>query len=151
MVLSLCFLEDRSRERSRSRWRVSRSRSRYSKSRSISSSNDDIRRSRSRSASTDSRDSRGSKNEALTSILNKKDENCFEPPNVVLDENVLGALGDRIIEQRKLSAAVHSDVAVRWSDIVVMGISEDEKTKLLEKYPLPELCVDRPSHFKPRD
>ena len=53
----------------------------------------------------------------------------------------MGALGDRVIEQRKLASPVHPDIAIRWSDIVMMGISEDEKNKLLEKYPPPENCV----------
>lgn len=136
---------ERNRERSRSRLRKSRSRSRYTYSSSNSrSASRSVSRSVSRSASRDRIGNVSPHSQAKKKEVNNANENSESREGEVskgLDQSILGALGDRVIEEKKLGAAVHEDIALRWSDIVGVGIPEEERKKMLEKYPPPENCT----------
>lgn len=73
-----------------------------------------------------------------------------DPPNdapqeipeheIELQQEIVDVIGARLESDKKTAAAVHKDVALRWSEIVKKGLPPEEVKSLLEKYPIPENC-----------
>ncbi|XP_076549239.1 uncharacterized protein LOC143306884 [Osmia lignaria lignaria] len=59
---------------------------------------------------------------------------------IELEEEIINVLGVRLETDKKPAAAVHKDVALRWSEILRKGLPTEEVKKLVEKYPAPENC-----------
>ncbi|OXU17227.1 hypothetical protein TSAR_011402 [Trichomalopsis sarcophagae] len=70
-------------------------------------------------------------------IVDPDSTNSDELP---LNEKVLDAIGKRVIEEKVYGPPLHSELAVRWQDIIKQGLPDDEKQALIKKYPLPENC-----------
>ena len=60
---------------------------------------------------------------------------------VPLSEELLNAIGKRINEERPLAPSLHSQFAVLWQDVIEKGLPDEERNKLIDKYPLPENCL----------
>ncbi|XP_054012383.1 uncharacterized protein LOC128894573 [Hylaeus anthracinus] len=59
---------------------------------------------------------------------------------VELQEEILNVFGTRLEADKKTAAAVHKDLALRWSEVLKKGLPEEEVNALLRKYPPPENC-----------
>lgn len=59
-------------------------------------------------------------------------------PELQLDPTILSILGDEPAKEERFSAAIHRDIANRWSDILVSGLKEDIKKDLLKNCDVPE-------------
>ena len=57
-----------------------------------------------------------------------------------LSEDILKMIGKRVCEDRTLSSAIQSEVALRWQDILNQGLPNEDKLQLIKKYPPPENC-----------
>lgn len=57
-----------------------------------------------------------------------------------LNGDVLSIIGQRLEPERVLAAPVHSSFAVRWMEILKLGLPSDEKNDLIKKYPPPKNC-----------
>lgn len=57
-----------------------------------------------------------------------------------LSEDILNIIGKRVCEDRTLSSAIQSEVALRWQDILNQGLPNEDKLQLIKKYPPPENC-----------
>lgn len=60
---------------------------------------------------------------------------------LVLDENILELLGETPSKNKKYSAPIQTELAVRWEHITITGLSKTVKKELLDKYFLPENCL----------
>ena len=58
-----------------------------------------------------------------------------------LSDDILNIIGNRLAEKRVLAPAIHSDFAVRWSEILNLGLPTDEREALIKKYSPPENCT----------
>lgn len=85
------------------------------------------------SKSTSSSDSTSQKPPPTTSEATK--------PERVLSGEVLNVIGPRIATERVLEPPVHSSFAVRWAEIIKLGLPTEEKDVLVKKYPPPENCT----------
>lgn len=56
---------------------------------------------------------------------------------VELEESFRKVIGERMVVDKTLAAAIHRDVAVRWEEIVKMGLPKQELDNTLKKYPPP--------------
>ncbi|CAH1963654.1 unnamed protein product [Acanthoscelides obtectus] len=63
------------------------------------------------------------------------------PQGEQLEEDILNILGKNTIKQPDVGPAIHNDLAVRWAHNIQMGLEEEEKNRLLEKYLPPENCT----------
>lgn len=53
----------------------------------------------------------------------------------------MNIIGQRLTEERVLAEPVHSSLSTRWSDILTVGLSKEEKVALIKKYPPPNNCT----------
>lgn len=60
---------------------------------------------------------------------------------IALSDDIINAIGKRSIEPRVLAPPLHSQLAVRWEDVIKQGLNNEEKIDLIKKYPLPENCI----------
>lgn len=58
--------------------------------------------------------------------------------DVPLDKNILNILGDEPAKEDSFSARIHSDIAVRWSEILLNGLKDDTSKDILKLYDVPE-------------
>lgn len=77
--------------------------------------------------------------EALTELPSNVPEEVPEH-EIELQQEVVDVIGARLDSDKKTAAAVHKDVALRWSEIMKKGLPPEEVKFLLEKYPIPENC-----------
>ena len=61
--------------------------------------------------------------------------------DIVLDAVILDLLGKRLVLDRTLAPAVHNDIVVRWEEILKKGLPNEERDKILKKYPPPNNCL----------
>lgn len=59
-------------------------------------------------------------------------------PELELDPSILSILGDEPVKEDRFSAAIHRDIANRWSDILVSGLKDDIRKDLLKNCDVPE-------------
>lgn len=59
---------------------------------------------------------------------------------IELQQEIVDIIGARLESDKKTAAAIHKDVALRWSEILKKGLPPEEVKILLEKYPTPENC-----------
>lgn len=62
------------------------------------------------------------------------------PPKLTLDDEVLNVLGPRLLVEKVFTPPVPQDFALRWEEIVQLGLKQEERDALLIKYPLIENC-----------
>lgn len=55
-----------------------------------------------------------------------------------MNDELLNVIGKRVCEDKALSSPIQENVALRWQDILKQGLPNDEKVKLIKKYPTPE-------------
>lgn len=69
-----------------------------------------------------------------------------DPKKLSLDSEILKSLGDRITVEKKYDAPVQEDFALRISDIVTLGLKDEEIENLTETYYPPSNCklIDPP-------
>lgn len=53
---------------------------------------------------------------------------------------MLSLLGKDSIKEKLKGPPIQKDLASRWNNVLINGMTEDEKMELLEKYPTPENC-----------
>ena len=63
------------------------------------------------------------------------------PTEKELNNDILNIIGKRLAEKRVLAPPMHSDFAIRWSEIMSMGLPTEERDSLIKKYPVPENCT----------
>ncbi|XP_071639730.1 uncharacterized protein [Temnothorax longispinosus] len=69
------------------------------------------------------------------------DNQANVPTEAALDKDVLDVIGKRFAEERTLAEPLHSDVVVRWEEILKLGLPTEEQAELLKKYPPPSNCT----------
>lgn len=87
-----------------------------------------------------------------TTVGIKIDNNGADTPAQVptekkpLEEEALQFLGDRVITERKYDTPIQDDLALRVTDIVTLGLSDEEIKSLTDNYYPPENCksIDPP-------
>ena len=57
-----------------------------------------------------------------------------------LDEGVLSIFGKRILADKVLAPPMHQKIAVRWEEIIKVGLPTNDRTAILQKYPPPSNC-----------
>lgn len=57
-----------------------------------------------------------------------------------LDEDILALLGDAPKNDTVWGKPIHKDIAARWDEILVKGLSKEVKEKLLKEYLVPSNC-----------
>lgn len=62
--------------------------------------------------------------------------------NKKIKESILNSIGKRCLEDRSLAPAVLEDIDIRSADVIKIGISSEEKAKLVPKYPATVNCLD---------
>lgn len=73
------------------------------------------------------------------------DKSADVPTEKELSSEILDVIGKRIEEEKALAPPVHKDFAVRWAEIMKLGLSDEERVELCKKYPPPKNC----EFFKP--
>ncbi|KAL4713257.1 hypothetical protein ACJJTC_018605 [Scirpophaga incertulas] len=62
-------------------------------------------------------------------------------PEVSLDEDILALLGETPTKNKKFSAPIQKELAIRWEHIATNGLQKPVKREMLEKYFIPENCT----------
>lgn len=57
-----------------------------------------------------------------------------------LNKEVLNLLGEDVTTDITAGPSIQKDLASRWTGILKNGVSDEERTKLIKKYPVPENC-----------
>lgn len=72
-----------------------------------------------------------------------REASSLEKPDheVDLDEDILSILGPSQKPEIGTGPAIHKEVAARWKEILLKGLSEAEVKKLVEQYPPPKNCT----------
>ncbi|XP_043275196.1 uncharacterized protein [Venturia canescens] len=66
--------------------------------------------------------------------------------DIVLEPEVLGLIGKRLIQERTLAPPIHNSLASRWEDVIKKGLPDEERSEILKKYSPPKNCeiIDPP-------
>ncbi|XP_066590809.1 uncharacterized protein [Prorops nasuta] len=122
--------ESRSGRSSRSRSQGTRSRSRESEASSITLSPERNKENR-----------RGVAPSTGKPVKDAVAGDASAPSEYTLSKDVINVIGKRLNEERTLAPPVHSSFALRWADILSLGLPSEEKEELIKKYPPPANCT----------
>lgn len=59
---------------------------------------------------------------------------------VELQQELVEVIGAHLESDKKVAAAIHKDIALRWAEIIKKGLPQEEVKLLVEKYPTSENC-----------